>query len=139
MALDRVPLVDCKSVFAIGADFVMSEATFQCAYRRTDGRGALMLACGRACRLGSAEAPFIGLNIGLRRGFQMPPCQRDQFLALRVAQCPDHVEMVAPRPIELFGKSIGVGADAIDLLRKQIDGLDQAGIAAEAEERLVEA
>ena len=68
----------------------------------------------------------------------MTPGQRDQIVAARAAERLDHIEVIAPRPIELLRKRIGVGADAVDLLRQKIDGLDQAGIAAKAEQRLVE-
>ena len=68
----------------------------------------------------------------------MTPGQRDQVVAARAAERLDHIEVIAPRPIELLRKRIGVGADAVDLLRQKIDGLDQAGIAAKAEQRLVE-
>ena len=39
--------------------------------------------------------------------------------------------------IERLRKRMGIGSDAIDLLRQEIDGLDQAGIAAQPEQHLV--
>src|SRR5262249_48970942 len=85
-----------------------------------------------AYRLALAEPLLVGPDIGLGRRAQMAPVQLDQFIATRRAQRRDHLEMIAARAVERFGKRVRVGADAVDLLCKHIDGLDQAGIAAEA-------
>jgi hypothetical protein len=60
----------------------------------------------------------------------MAPRQRDQFAALGAAQRLDHIEVIAPRAVKLLRKGIGIGADAVDLLRQQLDGFDQTSIAA---------
>src|SRR6478752_6135092 len=67
----------------------------------------------------------------------MTTVEFDQLVAARTAQRLDHVEMIAARAVERFRERIRVGADAVDLPRQEIDGLDQAGIAAETEQRLV--
>ena len=60
---------------------------------------------------------------------------REELEVMAVRIIPFPVETAA---IERFGKSIGVRANSVDLLRKQIDGLDQAGIAAQSEQKLME-
>ena len=58
----------------------------------------------------------------------------DQIVTPRSTQSRDHLDVVAARPIERLRKCIGVGSDAIDLLRELLDRLDQAGIAAQPEQ-----
>ena len=69
----------------------------------------------------------------------MTPSQRDQVFAARTAKRLDHVQMVTARPIQRLRKRIGVKPDAVDLAREQLDRLDQAGIAAQPEQKLVKA
>src|ERR1700757_3799417 len=89
------------------------------------------LICSR--RPGTAKALLVGPDIGLGRWLEVASGQLDQFVAARGAQRLDHVEMVAACAIERFRKRIRIGTDAVDLLCQEIDGLDQAGIAAQAE------
>src|SRR5215471_6970540 len=46
--------------------------------------------------------------------------------------------MVTSRTMERFGKSVGIGANAVDFLRKVLDRVDQTGIAAKPEQGAVE-
>ena len=91
----------------------------------------------RGRQIGSAKASFVSLDIGFRRRFQMAPRKRHQIGAARAAQRLDHFNMVAAGTIERFRKCIGIRSDAVGLLRQQIDGFDQAGIAAETEQQLM--
>ena len=61
----------------------------------------------------------------------MPSRERDQCVAIRGPQCCDHVDVVAPRAIKRIREGIGIGSDAIDLLRKLLDRLDETRIAAQ--------
>ena len=67
----------------------------------------------------------------------MAPGQRHQIVTARAAQCLDHIEVIAAGPIERFRKGVGIRSDTVDLLRQEIDGFNQAGIAAESEQNLV--
>jgi len=69
----------------------------------------------------------------------MAPRQRLELAPARAAKRRDHVQMVLAGAVERVRKGIGVGANSVDLLRKQIDGLDQAGVAAQSEQELMEA
>src|SRR5579872_1682400 len=63
--------------------------------------------------------------------------QRHKLVPTRIAERLDHVAVILSCTIEHVGKRICIRADAIDLLREKIDGLDETGIAAEAENDLV--
>src|SRR5260370_11173078 len=78
-----------------------------------------------------AKATLIRAYIGLRRGLQMAPRERDQLLAIRRPQRSDNRNVVAARTIESIRESIGIRSDAVDLLRKLLDRLDEACIAAQ--------
>jgi hypothetical protein len=67
-------------------------------------------------------------DIGLRRRLKMTPGQREP-----------RVPALAAGAIERLRKRMGVRPDAVDLLRQQIDGFDQAGVAAKTERHLVKA
>src|SRR5229473_4180951 len=84
-----------------------------------------------------AEAALIGANVGLGRGFQVTPRERNQVVAARGAQCSDHFDVVAACAVERLRERVGVGANSKDFLRETLDGLDQARIAAQAEQSLV--
>src|SRR6185312_12833354 len=47
--------------------------------------------------------------------------------------------MVTARPVERLWKGIGVKPDAVDLAREQVDRLNQTGVAAQPEQKLVKA
>jgi hypothetical protein len=55
---------------------------------------------------------IVGLDIGFRRGFQVPPCQCDRLVAPAAAQRLDHVQMIAAGAVERLEKRIGVTANA---------------------------
>ena len=61
----------------------------------------------------------------------MAPRERDQLLAIRRPQRSDNRNVVATRTIESIRESIGIRSDAVDLLRKLLDRLDEACIAAQ--------
>src|SRR5476651_1931368 len=86
----------------------------------------------RGCQFGFAEVPLISLDIGFRRRLQMASRQPDEVVSTRTAKRLDHLQMIKAGAIERFGKGIGIGANAVNLLGQQVDGFDQAGIAAEA-------
>src|SRR6516162_7094552 len=68
----------------------------------------------------------------------MLPRKLYQFISSRSTECLEHLEVIAARLFQRLRKRIGVESDAIDPLLKILDGLDQAGIAAQFEKRLVE-
>src|SRR5438034_2986325 len=75
-----------------------------------------------------AEPPFISANIGLLRRFEVASRERNEVVAARGPQRFDHFDVVATRLIEGFGKRIGIGANAVSLLRQSFNRLDQACI-----------
>ena len=91
----------------------------------------------RGRQIDNAKASFVSLDIGFRRRFQVLPGECHQIVAARTAKRLDHLDMVAARAIQRFRKCIGIRPDAVGLLGQQIDGFDQAGIAAESEQYLM--
>ena len=90
-------------------------------------------------QIGFAEAALVILDVGLGRWLQMAPGQRLEFVPACAAKCLDHGQVIASGAVERVRKRIRIGPDAINLLGKQIDCFDQAGIAAQPEQHLVKA
>ncbi len=60
-----------------------------------------------------------------------------KLIPARATKCLDHIQMIAASPVERFRKRMCVRPDSVDLLCQQIDGFDQTGIAAKAEQDLM--
>ena len=65
----------------------------------------------------------------------MAPRERDQARrGSKLRNACDHVDVVTARTIERIRESIGIGSDAVDLLRELFDRFDETAIAAQLEQ-----